>query len=159
MKKIMLMMALCAMAMGLAACGDDDEPQVINVKDGVIESVEAQVTDTHYEFELNEATGTGNITVHNIVFTIGDRQSPALTIRIPNAKFTRTRNIITFNDTDIAPEMLRGTNFVPMGDPLYNVTDLNSVIDLDKKTFSISFKCHGGDFSHNGNIKYNDSVN
>ena len=156
MKKIlMLTMAIVAMMMTLTACGDDkDEPKVVQPKDGVITSVYAQETDTHFEYELNDEEKTGTITVYNVVFTIGDRQSPAMTIRIPNAKFTRKGNVITFDDTDIAPEMLRGTSFVPMGDALYNVTDLKSVLNLDTKIFDIAFKCHGGDFSDNGTITF-----
>lgn len=154
MKKLMLLMATIAMAVSFTACSDDDEPQIIDVKDGVIVSTTEQSTDTRFEYTLNEDAGTGTIVVYNVVFTIGERQSPAMTIRIPNAKFTRTRNIITFNDTDIAPDMLRGSTFVPMGDPAYNVTDLNSVLNLDDKTFNISFICHGGDYSKSGNIEF-----
>ncbi|MBO4871427.1 MAG: dockerin type I repeat-containing protein [Muribaculaceae bacterium] len=126
----------------------------IQVKDGIISSVYANENDIHFEFNLNEVANIGTITVYNVIFTIGDRQSPAMTIRIPDAKFTRNGNTITFNDTDIAPEMKRGSGFVPMGDPLYNVTDLISVLNLVDKTFSISFKCHGGEFSDNGSITF-----
>ncbi|MBP3737466.1 MAG: dockerin type I repeat-containing protein [Muribaculaceae bacterium] len=128
--------------------------QVIQVKDGLISSEYANENDTHFEFKLDEAMGTGSITVYNVVFTIGDRQSPAMTIRIPDAKFTRTGNVITFDDTDIAPEMLRGSGFIPMGDPQYNVTDLKCVLNLEAKTFTITFKCHGGQYDQNGTITF-----
>ena len=156
MKKLMMMMATVALMMNLAACGDDkDEPQV-QVKNGIIASVFTNENDTHYEFKLDEETNTGDITAFNVVFTIGETQSPAMTIRIPKAKFTRKNNTITFDDTDIAPDMLRGTSWVPMPGEQYKVTNLKSVLNLETKTFNIAFNCHGGSFSDNGSIIFNE---
>ena len=154
MKKLFFMLAFSAMIMGLTACGDDEpkDKPTIDVQNGVIYSYHQSVTDTYYQFSIDEETGKGTIDVFNVVFRIGEQTSPAMTIRIPDAKFTRKADVITFDDTDIAPMMLRGSQYIPMGDPAYNVTDLKSTIDLKARTFSISFDCHGGSFSDTGKI-------
>ena len=136
MKKLMFFLAFSAMILGLAACGNDDEPQ----------------TTRDYDFYLDLTNNIGTIDIYDVVFTIGDRESPAMTIRIPDAKFTKDGNIITFNDTNIAPMMIRGENFIPMGDPTYNVTDLKCEVNVKKETFTISFNCHGGTFTDSGKI-------
>ena len=154
MKKTMLLLATVAVMMGLTACGDDEpnDKQTIDVQKGVIYSVHQSETELYYNFSIDEETGKGSIDVFNVVFRIGEQTSPAMTIRIPDAKFTRKGDVITFDDTDIAPMMYRGSGFVPMGDPAYNVTNLKSVIDLKARSFTISFNCHGGSFSDSGKI-------
>ena len=154
MKKTLLLLATMALIMSLTACGDDEpnDKQTIEVQDGVIYSHYESVTDTHYVFDIDETSGKGTIDVFNVVFRIGEQTSPAMTIRIPDAKFTRKGDVITFDDTDIAPMMYRGSQYIPMGDPAYNVTDLKSTIDLKARSFTISFNCHGGSFSDSGKI-------
>ncbi|MBQ7691435.1 MAG: hypothetical protein IJT30_09665 [Muribaculaceae bacterium] len=154
-KKAMLLLSLVAMTMYLSCCGSDekDEPEV--VPEGTYASVYTSENDTHYEYTLDMEHQLCTITVHNVVFTIGERQSPAMTIRIPNAAIVSTSHTgaVTIEDTNIAPEMLRGSDFVPMPDVQYIVTDLRATLNAVEKTFAITFKCHGGEFSDTGKLQ------
>ncbi|MBR6284324.1 MAG: hypothetical protein IKR25_08550 [Muribaculaceae bacterium] len=156
MKKLMMMLALTAMLLGLNACGDDKKDEPVEVKAGTYTSVYDNEGAKHYNFDVNTVDKTCTITVYNVQFKIGEQLSPMMTIRIPNARYTTNQNGIIINDTDIDPEMFRGTRFVPMGDDAYVVTDLKSELNTREGTFTIYFKCHGGDFSDSGKFGYYD---
>lgn len=118
------------------------------------ESVYESENDLHFTFDIDMRQDLSYIYLHNIIFTIGTQQSPALNIRI-DAPVTYDKNTATytFSGTGLAPYQIRGGSLIPMTDELYRVNDLTCTINLKSKTYSITFDCHGGHYDSNGKIK------
>jgi len=153
MKKIISMLFIAAMlSMALVSCGNDDEPEIIKTQN--LESVYANESDTHFLFDINLDKDSSSIFMYNIVFRIGEATSPAMTLRA-DAPVTvdKSGKVYTYSGTGIVAYMLRGTTWMPMPSETYLVNNLNCTVDTDKKTYSISFDCHGGHFEESGKLK------
>ena len=151
MKKFLTMLLMtAAMLFVCASCGDDDEPNVPTTQ--TLESVYLEPTDTHFTFDIDLDKDSSSIYLYNVIFTIGDAQSPAMNIRI-DAPVTvdKTGKVFTYAGTDIVPFLLRGTTPTPM--PSFMVTNLTCTVNTADKTYSIFFNCHGGEFSDRGKLK------
>ena len=150
----MMLLAVVAVAL-CAACGSDEKDEPAVVPDGTYSSVYNDKNALHYAFDLDMEHKQCTITVYNVQFTSGGQQSPKMTIRIPNAKIASTSRTgeLVIEDTDIEPEMLRGTDFAPMPGEQYKVTDLHATLNVGEKTFAITFKCHDGEFTDSGKLQ------
>ena len=146
----MLFMASVLSVM-LTACGDNDEPVVPDAQK--IESVYENETDTHYMFDIDMDKDSSDIYLYNVSFTIGDRVSPPMTLRIPApVTVDKSGNVFTYAGTGIVADMQRGTTWMPMTNADYLVHNLTCMVNTKNKTFAISFDCHGGHFEDNGKI-------
>jgi hypothetical protein len=105
-------------------------------------------------FDIDLAKDSSTIYLYNIVFRIGEVESPPMAIRIDAPVTTdRTGKVYTYAGTDIAPYMLRGSVFLLMTDDRYKVTDLLCHVNTEAKTYDIKFDCHGGHFENAGKLK------
>ena len=139
------------LSMVFVACGDEkDEP--VNPDPQTIESLYLEPTDTHFTFDIDLSKDSSSIYLYNVIFTIGEAHSPAMNIRI-DAPVTvdKTGKVFTYSGTNIIPFMLRGTTPIPMPD--FIVTNLISTVNTDKKTYDLSFDCHGGHYNNSGKLK------
>ena len=152
MKKLFNVLFLATMlGMVLVSCGDEkDEP--VGPSNYQLESISESETDTHFTFVIDLDKDSSSIYLYNVVFTIGETQSPAMNIRI-DAPVTvdKSGKIYTYAGTDITPFLLRGNTPVPM--PSMPVTNLTCNVDTKNKTFNIFFNCHGGEYSNSGKLK------
>lgn len=151
MKKFLPMLAFAAMLCVFASCGDDnDEPNVPPTQ--TLESVYEDATDTHFTFDIDLDKDSSSIYLYNVIFTIGEAQSPAMNIRI-DAPVTvdKKGKVFTYAGTDIVPFLLRGTTPTPM--PTFIVTNLTCTVNTTDKTYSMFFNCHGGEYSSSGKLK------
>jgi len=151
MKKIFSILALATiMSMAFVSCGDDsDEPVVTTQK---LESVYTYEGETHFLFDIDLEKDSSSIYLYNVVFTIGDEDSPAMNIRI-DAPCTvdKSGKVYTYQGTGITPYLLRGTTPVPM--PSIPVTNLTCTVNTAQKVYSMSFDCHGGHYQTAGELK------
>jgi len=155
MRKSILMLATMAMMLTLAACGNDnDEPR--QAIDSAWNSVYQSATDTHFSFYPtlqpgveSAATGMGTIMLYNVQFTIGERTSPKMNIRI-DAPVGTNKNEINYHGNNIIPYLMMGTTPTPAEQ--FAVTNLVANVNVKDKTYSISFDCHGVSFSSQGKV-------
>ena len=142
MKKIFTMLlAAAALCMVVAACGDEkDEPVV--PKTQLLESEHSEVNGTYLVWDINLNQDSSSISVYNAVFMMGDKPSPSLNISI-NSPCTvdKTGKVYTLMGSNIIPNLIMGSTPVPY--PTLRVNNLKSVVDVEKKTYSISFDCQG----------------
>ncbi len=142
MKKFFSMLFIAAaLGMMITACGDEkDEPDLPVTQQ--LESEHGEANDTYliYDIDLNKDSST--IYVYNAVFQMGGVSSPPLNISV-NAPCTvdKTGKVFTLVGTDIVPNLVRGNTPVPF--PTLRVNNLRSTVDIEKKTYSISFDCQG----------------
>ena len=151
MKRLFSILFVATMlGMVFTSCGDDkDEPIVPTQK---LESVYTSETDTHYMFDIDLNQDSSSIYLYNVVFTIGEAQSPAMNIRI-DAPVTvdKSGKLFTYAGTNIIPYLLRGATPVPA--PSFIVTNLMCNVDTKRKYYEMYFECHGGSFAANGDLK------
>ena len=144
MKKIFSMLFIAAMCcMAMVSCGNEDEPEkpVRNIWETVHESE----SDIYYQFYIDTQKDSSSIFMYNIVFTIGDRVSPAMTIRV-DAPLTvdKSGQVFTYAGTGIAPYMMMGSGMIQLTEEDYLVNNLTCVVDTKNRTYDIKFDCHGG---------------
>ena len=152
MKKIFSMLFVFTMlSMVFVAC-DDEKDEPISPKSQKLESVYENETDTHFLFDIDLDKDSSSIYFYNVVFTIGEVDSPPLNIRI-DAPVTvdKSGKVFTYAGTDIIPFLLRGNTPVPA--PSFLVTNLACTVDTNVKSYSMSFDCHGGHYSKSGKLK------
>ena len=142
MKKIFSMLLFAALlSMAFVSCGDEkDEPvEPISQK---IESVHGQANDTYLVWDIDMAKDSSAIYVYNAVFSMGETTSPPLNISV-NSPCTvdKTGKVFSFAGTNIIPNLMMGSTPTPF--PTLRVNNLRSVVDVEKKTYSISFDCQG----------------
>ena len=151
MKKLFSILFIFTMlSMVFVSCGDEKDDPVIPTQK--LESVYESESDTHFMFDINLDKDSSSIYLYNIVFTIGEAQSPAMNIRI-DAPVTvdKSGKVYTYAGTNIIPFLLRGNTPVPA--PGFVVTNLTCNVDTKNKNFNIFFNCHGGEYSHSGKLK------
>lgn len=151
MKKLLSALLLAALCMSFTACGDDDEPVTPDPVQN-LESVYQNETDARYVFDIDLDKDSSSIYLYNVKFTIGERVSPPMNIRI-DAPVTvdKSGKVFTFAGTDIIPYLLMGTTPVPS--PGFMVTNLTCTVDTKEKTYDMFFNCHGGEFKASGKLK------
>ena len=142
MKKIFSMLFFVALlSMALAACGDEkDEPDV--PKTQKLESEHSEANDTYLVYDIDLDKDSSSIYVYNAVFRMGDAASPPLNISV-NSPCTvdKTGKVYTFIGTNIIPNLMMGSTPTPF--PTLRVNNLRSVVDVERRTYSISFDCQG----------------
>lgn len=161
MKKIFSMLliaaALCIMT---TACGDDkkDEPEVPQTQK--LESEHSAANDTYLVYDIDLSKDSSSICVYNAVFQMGDKTSPALNIRVDApCSVDKAGKVYTYSGTNIIPYLIMGTTPTPF--PTLRVNNLRSVVNVEKKTYSITFDCQGnamgkpidGHYEKEGNLK------
>lgn len=143
MKKLVSMLFIAAMlSMGIASCGDDKKDEPILPVAQQLESEHGVANDTYLIYDIDLSKDSSTIYVHNAVFSMGTVSSPPLNISV-NAPCTvdKTGKVFTFIGTNIVPNLMRGTTPVPF--PTLRVNNLKSVVNVEIKTYSISFDCQG----------------
>lgn len=161
MKKLFAMLfAAAVMSLAFVSCSDDkDEP----AKPEPIQYLESEYeneSDTRLLFDINLEKDSSSIYVYNVKFRMGDVESPALNIRV-DAPCTvdKTGKVYTYSGTDIIPYLLRGETPVPV--PGLRVNNMITVVNVEQKTYSISFACKGnvmgkeidGQYNKEGKLK------
>jgi len=150
MKKFLSMMAIAALLLTFAACGDDDEPAA-PVIPSELESVYTDITQTHYSFEIDMDEDSCGVDFYNVRFSIGATQSPPFKHIKIEAPLSRQGNVYTYQGTNIVPKLYMSGVGVPMSE--FIVTNYKVVVDLDRMTYSIYFECHGGSYSDSGSVR------
>ena len=159
MKKLLPALLFAALFLTFAACGDDkDEPDV--PKTQKLESEHGEANDTYLIWDIDLDKDSSSIYVYNAVFRMGDAASPPLNISV-NAPCTvdKTGKVYSLTGTNIIPNLVMGSTPTPF--PTLRVNNLRSVVDVDKKTYSISLDCQGtamgkpidGHYEKEGNLK------
>ena len=127
------------MCMVVTACGDEkDEPEVPKTQQ--IESEHGVTNDTYLIWDIDLSQDSSKIYVYNVKF---DEKMPVTVNVLIDAPCTidKTGKVYTFSGTDIIPNLLMGNTPTPY--PTLRVNNLRSVVDTEKKTYSISFDCQG----------------
>ena len=141
MKRLVSLLFVAAVfGLVITSCGKDDPDEPV-VPTQQLESEHGEANDTYLVYDIDLSKDSSTIYVYNAVFSMGETTSPALTVRV-DAPCTvdKTGKVFTYSGTDIIPYLVRG-NPVPV--PSLRVNNLLSVVDVEKKTYFISFKCQG----------------
>ena len=141
MKKLLPALLFAALFLAFAACGDEKDEPVAPVSQK-IESVHGEANDTYLVWDIDMAKDSSTIYVYNAVFNMGETTSPPLNISV-NSPVTvdKTGKVFSFIGTNIIPNLMMGST--PTTFPTLRVNNLRSVVDVEKKTYSISFDCQG----------------
>ncbi len=116
----------------------------------------ANANETFYTFKCNmnnEGGYEGSVMLHNVQFQLGESSSPKMTIRIPydeHSTVTGTATGYTIEGTGITGFWLQGTTEVPFDRS--TVDDLKIEVDVVNKSYSIYFKCMGGEYNAEGKL-------
>lgn len=142
MKNIFAILFVASMlSMVFTSCGKDDPDEPV-VPAQQLESEHGQANDTYLIYDIDLSKDSSSIYVYNAVFTMGETTSPALTIRVDApCSVDKTGKVFTFAGTGIVPFLMRGSTAVPF--PTLSVNNLRSVVNIEKKTYSVSFDCQG----------------
>lgn len=143
MKKFLAVLFAAAMlSIVVTSCGKDDPDEPVAPITQQLESEHGEANDTYLIYDINLDKDSSTIYVYNAVFSMGEISSPPLTISV-NAPCTvdKTGKVFTFAGTNIVPNLMRGNTPVPF--PTLSVNNLRSTVDIEKKTYSISFDCQG----------------
>ena len=140
MKKIFSMLLFVALlSTAMVACGDDkDEPDAPVAQQ--IESEHGVTNDTYLIWDIDMSQDSSKIFVYNVKF---DEKMPVTVNVLINAPCTvdKTGKVYTFSGTDIIPNLIMGSTPTPY--TTLRVNNLTSVVNTEKKTYSISFSCQG----------------
>ena len=101
----------------------------------------------------NENNYEGNVLMSNVQFSIGERTSPKMTIRIPyddHVTITGTTTGYVVTGTGITGKYLQGGTEIPFEQS--TIDNLEIVVDVVNKQYSISFDCMGGSFEDTGKL-------
>ena len=160
MKKLIPTLLFAVLFLTFAACGDDKKDEPVFPTTQQLESEHGQANDTYLIWDIDMNQDSSSIYVYKAKFRMGDKESPELNVRV-DAPCTvdKTGKIYTFIGTDIMPYLLMGTTPTPF--PSLRVNNLRSVVNVEKRTYSISFDCQGtaygrpidGHYEKEGNLK------
>ena len=101
----------------------------------------------------SEGTYSGNVLLSNVQFSIGERQSPKMTIRIPydeHVTITPTATGYTVSGTGITGLYRQNEEYIPFEQS--TIDNMEIVVDVVNKQYSISFDCMGGSFTDSGKL-------
>lgn len=116
----------------------------------------SNATELYFTFKCglnNENTYEGNVLLSNVQFSIGERTSPKMTIRIPyddNVTVTGTTTGYVVTGTGITGKYQQGGTEIPFEQS--TIDNLEIVVDVVNKQYSISFDCMGGSFANSGKL-------
>ena len=117
----------------------------------------AKATETFFTFNwglTSEGEFQGSTMLHNVQFQIGESSSPKIpSIRIPydeHSTVTSTTTGYTIEGTGITGLLLQGTTEVPFDRS--TIDDLKIEVDVVNKSYSIYFKCMGGEYENSGRL-------
>ncbi len=149
MRKFLSMMAIVALTLSMASCGDDENDEIVFQHEWEKQWVSTETGENvpTFYFDLRHPGTESPVTLQHVQFKIGERVSPPMNIKI-KAPLSKKGNIYTFSGTDLIPFMLVGDNEVPADK--FIVTDYVATVNVKAETYSISFKCHGGEFNSSG---------
>lgn len=161
MKKFLAVLFAAAMlSIVITSCGKEDSDEPVVPITQQLESEHGEANDTYLIYDIDLDKDSSTIYVYNAVFSMGGISSPPLTISV-NAPCSvdKTGKVFTFAGTNIVPNLMRGNTPVPF--PTLSVNNLRSTVDIEKKTYSISFDCQGsalgktidGHYSKEGKLK------
>lgn len=143
MKKFFAVLFAAAMlSIVITSCGKDDPDEPVAPVTHLLESEHGEANDTYLIYDIDLDKDSSTIYVYNAVFSMGAISSPPLTISV-NAPCTvdKTGKVFTFAGTNIVPNLVRGNTPVPF--PTLRVNNLRSTVNIEKKTYSVSFDCVG----------------
>ena len=151
MKKLLPALLFAALFLAFAACGDEnDEPEVPMTQQ--LESEIDDETGARVVFDIDLNKDSSSVYVYNAVFTIGERVSPPMDIRIDSpCSVDKSGTVYTLSGTGMIPYMKMGSTFVPV--PSMPVTNFICTVNTKEKTYSTSFDCHGGHWAKSGKLK------
>lgn len=116
----------------------------------------AKATETFFTFNCgltSEGKYQGSAMLYNVQFQLGESSSPKMTIRIPydeHSTVTSTTTGYTIEGTGITGLWLQGTTEVPFDRS--TIDDLKIEVDVVNKSYSIYFKCMGGEYENSGRL-------
>ena len=141
-KSLSLLFIIAMFGMAFTSCGKDDPNEPAFPTTVQLESEHGATNDTYLIYDIDLSTDSSSIYVYNAVFSMGETTSPALTIRVDApCSVDKTGKVYTFAGNGIVPCLMRGNTAVPF--PTLRVNNLRSVVNVEKKTYSISFDCQG----------------
>ena len=143
MKKFYAILSIVAvLGIMFSSCGKDDTDEPVNPNIQRLESEHGVANDTYLIYDIDLRRDSSSIYVHNAVFSVGETSPMTLNIRV-DAPCTvgPTGKVFTFAGTGIVPNLMRGNTPVPIS--TLHVNNLRSVVDIERKTYSISFDCKG----------------
>ena len=143
MKKFFAVLFAAAMlSIVITSCGKDNPDEPVVPVTHLLESEHGEANDTYLIYDIDLDKDSSTIYVYNAVFSMGAISSPPLTISV-NAPCTvdKTGKVFTFAGTNIVPNLVRGNTPVPF--PTLRVNNLRSTVNIEKKTYSVSFDCVG----------------
>lgn len=137
-----------------SSCGKDDPDEPVNPNIQRLESEHGVANDTYLIYDIDLRKDSSSIYVHNAVFSMGETSPMTLNIRV-DAPCTvdLTGKVFTFAGTGIVPNLMRGNTPVPIS--TLHVNNLRSVVDIERKTYSISFDCKGSAMGRDIDGHYN----
>ena len=95
----------------------------------------------------------GNLLLNNVQFQLGESSSPKMTIRIPydeHVTIAGTATGYTVTGTGITGLYQQGTVEIPF--ERSTIDDLMIDVDIVHKSYSIYFKCMGGEYENSGRL-------
>ena len=116
----------------------------------------ADATELYFTFKcaLNDENNyEGDVLMSNVQFQIGERTSPKMTIRIPYddlVTITGTTTGYVVTGTGITGKYQQGGTEIPFEQS--TIDNLEIIIDVVNKQYSISFDCMGGSFANSGKL-------
>lgn len=143
MKRFFAILSIVAvLGIMFCSCGKDDPDEPVNPNIQRLESEHSVANDTYLIYDIDLSKDSSTIYVQNAVFSMGETSEMKLNISV-NTPCTvdKTGKVFTFRGTNIVPNLMRGNTPVPF--PTLRVNNLTSIVNVEKKTYSISFDCQG----------------
>ena len=143
MKRFFAILSIVAvLGIMFCSCGKDDPDEPVNPNIQRLESEHSVANDTYLIYDIDLSKDSSTIYVQNAVFSMGETSEMKLNISV-NTPCTvdKTGKVFTFRGTNIVPNLMRGNTPVPF--PTLRVNNLTSIVNVEKKTYSISFDCPG----------------
>ena len=130
------------LGMMFTSCGKDDPDEPVVPKTYLLESEHGVANDTYLVYDIDLNKDSSSIYVYNASFSMGATTSLKLNILV-NCPCTvdKSGKIFTFTGTNITPNLLRGNTPGPF--PSLHVNNLRSVVNIENRTYSLSFDCQG----------------
>lgn len=146
------------LGMMFTSCGKDDPDEPVLPTTYQLESEHGVTNDTYLIYDIDLDKDSSSIYVYNAAFNIGSSTPLKLNILV-NAPCTvdKTGKVFTFTGSNIVPNLMRGNTPVPF--PTLQVNNLISIVNIENKTYSISFDCQGNAIGKEINSHYDKEGN
>lgn len=153
MKKLLSMLAIVAVFFSITSCGNDEPKKPEDSQKEVAkEWYNVKTSDAIPTIIFNttpNAKGEGTVRLNGVKFSARGHMSPALNIRI-DAPLKKNDGVFTYEGTELVPYLKTGNTEVPYDE--MKIQDFKAVVDVKKKTYTLTFKAHGGEFNSEGTI-------